>query len=181
MSLNETARDAVLKGLPQQHREALLNWASRHRIHDNDPAWALVDQGALIHEWQLESVRELEAAQRAATARIHRTSLAATRALGQAAQVARREVAEGLGDEVRELLAYETRRALAQASRGGWGHKVAHWVGPAVLGLVVAIGATLWVSHSQPSHEDQNLAQALKNAWPRLPASAKKIIAEGMK
>lgn len=177
----QSARDVVLSTLPPERREALLQWASTHRLHENDPVWALVAQGSLLREWQHESCQELEAAQRAATARIHQTSLAATRALRQAAQVAREEVAEGLGDEVRQIMADETRRALAQASRGTWLHKTLHWTGPLLLGLLVATGTAAWLRYNQPSSEDMSLAQALRDAWPRLPATAQQIIREHLK
>ncbi|WP_275099364.1 hypothetical protein [Sedimenticola hydrogenitrophicus] len=180
-SVNESAQDVVLSNFPPERRETLLRWASTHQVHPDDPIWSLVDQAGLLHEWQLESVRELETAQRSATARIHQTSLAATRSLRQAALVAREEVPEGLGDEVRQLMADETRRALSRASRGTWLHKIAHWVGPALLGLMVASGTAAWLVHNQPSREDLNLAQGLKKAWPRLPASAQQVIREALK
>lgn len=177
----QTAKKVVLDGLQPEYREALLHWAAQHRIYENDPVWALVDQGALIHEWQLESIRELEAAQRAATARIHQTSLAATKALRLAATAAREEVAEGLGDEVREMMATETRKALAKASHGGWQHKLLHWSGPLLLGLAVSLITVGWFTYNQPTPQDLKISRAVRDVWSNLPASAQQIIADALK
>ena len=175
------AQREKLTRLPQQQREKLLQWATDHQISGDDFFWSAIEFTALQHEFNLESVRELEAAQRSAVSRIHQTSLAATRALRLAAQAAQEEAAEGVTDEVRELMATETRRALNQVSQSTWLHKISHWAGPLGLGLAASLIAVGWFTYNQPTNQDLKIARAVRDAWPNLPASAQRIIADALK
>ncbi len=178
-----TPRDIATSELPVDIREQLARWAAEHNIPPHDPAWALVAHGALIHEWIRESANELEAAQRAATARIHRTGVAANQVMSDSVRASEHEVKAGLTREVRGILKNELNKFFDSVNQRSTVNKIMHWSAPIFAAFVIGISTALAVNHTQISaiEKDIALADALRKSWQQLPARSQKIIQQELK